>query len=288
MRVLLLGIVLLCSSIHTLYAYELEMVALKHRSADEVLPLIRPLLAADEVANGMGYQLILRTSPATLAQIKQVLAGIDSAPRRLRISVLQDVDQATLARMREVSGHVRLGNSARLDVPGAANQNGLNVQLQGGGDALNARVDDSNSQVSDHKTQQVQVLEGGRAFIRVGEAVPLPQRQLVQRPWGVEVIEQTQYQDVVSGYYVSPRIHGDNVTLEISTQNDSVGAMQGNYPTQNIQRAATTLSGRLGEWLEVGSVSQHQENRNDSWNSRDESQSDQTRNVYIKVEEITP
>lgn len=286
MRALLLSFVLMISSTTQLLALELEVVQLHHRSVDEVLPLIRPLLAEDEVANGMGYQLILRTSPETLAQIKQVLASVDSAPRRLRISVIQDVDQATLARMRAVSGSVRLGNNARLDVPGSVNQNGANVQLQRGGDSLNAHIEDRDSHTQDHKTQQVSVLEGGRAFIRVGQTVPMPQRQIIQHPWGTEVVEQTQYQDVSSGFYVSPRLRGDNVTLDISAQNDSLGNMQGNYPVQNVQRAATTLSGRLGEWLEMGGVSQHQENRNDSLTSHSRTQSDDDRNVYIKVEEI--
>lgn len=286
MRVLLLSIALMLSSFGQLMAHEMEVVQLQHRSADEVLPLIRTLLADGEVANGMGDQLILSTSPEKLAQIKQILASFDRAPRRLRISVMQDVDQATLARMREVSGRVRLGNSARLDVPGSGSQNGLNVQLQQGGDTLNARIEDRDSQSKDHKTQQVSVLEGGRAFIRVGQMVPVPQRQIIQHPWGTEVVEQTQYQDVSSGFYVSPRIRGDNVTLDISTQNDSLGNIQGNYPSQNLQRAATTLSGRLGEWMEMGGVSQHQESRNDSLNSRSSSSTDDNRNVYIKVEEI--
>lgn len=286
MRVLLLSIALMFSTLGQLMAHELEVVQLQHRSVDEVLPLIRPLLADGEVANGMGYQLILSASPDKLAQIKQMLASFDRAPRRLRISVMQDVDQATLARMREVSGSVRLGNSVRLDVPNAGNQNGLNVQLQRGGDTLNARIEDRDSQNKDHKTQQVSVLEGGRAFIRVGQSVPIPQRQIIQHPWGTEVVEQTTYQDVSSGFYVTPRIRGDNVTLDISTQNDSMGTMQSNYPVQNVQRSATTVSGRLGEWMEMGGVSQHQESRNDSLNSRSSSSTDDNRNVYIKVEEI--
>ncbi len=287
MRVMLLVILLMSSAVFQSWAQAAEVVQLQHRSVDEVLPLIRPLLGDGEVANGIGDQLILSASPDKLAQIKQILASIDRAPRRLRISVMQDVDQATLAHMREVSGNVRLGNSVRLDVPGDANQNGLSAQLQRGGDTLNARINDRDSQNKDHKTQQVQVLEGGRAYIRVGQAVPVPQRQLIQHPWGTEVVEQTQYQDVSSGFYVSPRIRGDHVTLEISTQNDSVGNMQGNYPRQNVQRSSTTLSGRLGEWMEMGGVSQHQESRNDSLNSRNSSQTDESRNVYIKVEEIT-
>lgn len=285
MKQLCVGILLAMLSLGAVSANELEIIALKHRSAEEVLPLIRPLLEPDDVANGMDYQLILRTSPRTLAQIKQLLAGIDTAPRRLKISVIQDVDRATLARMSEVSGSVGIGAAGRLSVPGSGNQAGLNVQLKQGGDQLNARINSSNAQSQDHKTQQIQVLEGGRAFIRVGQAVPVPQRQVIQRPWGTEVIDQTQYQDVSSGFYVSPRIQGNNVTLEISTQNDSLDTTR-RYPAQNVQHASTTISGRLGEWLELGGVSQQQDNESDTLNSRSSTHVNEQRNIFIKIEEI--
>ncbi|MDP1996739.1 MAG: hypothetical protein Q8J90_06040, partial [Gallionella sp.] len=71
---------------------ELEIIALKHRSAEEVLPVIRPLLDKNAVASGMNYQLILRTSPRNLEEIKRLLESIDVAPRRLKITVLQNVE----------------------------------------------------------------------------------------------------------------------------------------------------------------------------------------------------
>ena len=268
-------------------ANELEIITLKHRSAEEVLPMIRPLLDQDDVANGMDEQLILRTSPRNLAQIKQLLNSIDTAPRRLKISVMQDVDRATLARMNEVSGTVGIGSAGRISVPETGNQGGLNARLQQGSDKLNARLDSGDTQTQDHKTQQLQVIEGGRAFVRVGLSVPVPQQLVIQRPWGTEVVDQTQYQDVSSGFYVSPRIQGNNVTLEISTQNDdSIATTQGLYPSQNVQHAASTLTGRLGEWIALGGMSQKQSNQSDTPNSRSSSQVDEQRNVFIKVEEI--
>ena len=267
-------------------ANELEIITLKHRSAEEVLPMIRPLLDRDDVANGMNGQLFLRTSPRNLAQIKQLLNSIDTAPRRLKISVMQDVDRATVASMNEVSGTLGTGSAGRISVPATGDHAGLNVRLQQDGDKLNARSDSGDTQMQDHKTQQLQVIEGGRAFVRVGLSVPVPQQLVIQRPWGTEVIEQAQYQDVSSGFYVSPRIRGDNVTLDISTQNDSIATAPGLNPSQNVQHAASTLTGRLGEWIALGGMSQEQSNKSDTPNSRNSSQVDEQRNVFIKVEEI--
>ena len=270
------------------FANELEIITLKHRSAEEVLPMIRPLLDPDDVANGMNEQLILRTSPRNLAQIKQLLDSIDTAPRRLKISVMQDVDRATVASMNEVSGTVGIGSAGRISVPETGNQGGANTRLQQGGDKLNWRLDSGDTQTQDHKTQQLQVIEGGRAFVRVGLSVPVPQQLVIRRRWGTEVIDQTQYQDVSSGFYVSPRIQGNNVTLEISTQNDSIATTPGLYSGQNVQHAASTLTGRLGEWIALGGMSQEQNNKSDTLNLRSSSQVNEQLNVFIKVEEIVP
>ena len=267
-------------------ANELEIITLKHRSTEEVLPMIRPLLDPDDVANGMNGQLVLRTSPRNLAQIKQLLDRIDTAPRRLRISVMQNVDRATVAGMNEVSGTLGAGSAGRISVPGTGDQAGLNARMQQGGDQLHVRLDSGDTRTQDHKTQQLQVIEGGRAFVRVGVNVPVPQQVVIQRPWGVEVIDQTQYQEVSSGFYVSPRIQGNNVTLDISTQNDSIATTPGLYSSQNVQHAASTLTGRLGEWMELGGMSQTQSDRDATLTSRNNSQVDEQRNVFIKVEAI--
>ncbi len=286
MRSLLLAVMLLLNGLNVVWAQDMEIIELKHRSADEVMSIIRPLLDVDGSVSGMDYQLIVRTSPRNLEQIKQVLRSIDTSPRRLRISVIQDVDRATLARMTELSGSVGIRSSGRISVPGSANQSGLNIQVQQGNDRLNALIDSSEARKQDHKTQQVQVIEGGQAFVRVGQNVAVPQRQVIQRPWGVEVVEQTQFQEVSSGFYVRPRLRGDNVTLQINTQNDSITSMQGNYPQAEVQHATTTLSGRLGEWMEMGGVSQQQETSGGTLLGRNNSSSSEQRNIFIKVEEI--
>ncbi len=264
---------------------EMEVITLQHRNVDEVLPTIRPMLDPDGAASGMNNQLILRTSPRNLAEIKKILESIDSAPRRLKITVLQNVDRATISQLTEVSGSVGLGRDARVTAPSRAGGSGLSVEAAQDGDHLRAHIRSKRSLEDDRKTQQLQVLEGNRAFIQTGQSVPVPQRQIVQSPYGTRVIDSTEYLDMASGFYVLPRINGDRVTLEISTQNDSLQTDDHN-PAQRIQRVATTLSGKLGEWLVVGDIGQQKENRNASISSRSTSSISERNNVLLKVEEV--
>jgi len=265
---------------------ELEIIALKHRSAEEVLPIIRPLLDKEDVASGMNYQLILRTSPHNLAQIRKLLESIDVAPRSLKITVMQNVDSETVARLTEVSGNVGLSREARVSVPGNGNSSGLNVELGQGGDRLKAHVISTRSLEDDRKTQQLQVLEGSRALVHSGQSVAVPQRQVIQNQWGTRVIDSTQYQEAGSGFYVLPRVNGNRVTLEISAQNDSFAPGSGDQPTMRIQQTSSTVSGRLGEWLEIGGIGQQKSNDGSTISTRDTSRMREQRSVLIKVEEI--
>jgi len=268
------------------FSYELEIISLQHRSAEDLLPIIRPLLDADEVASGMNYQLILRASPHNLQQIKKLLTRIDIAPRRLKITVMQNVDSETIARLTEVSGTV--GNRARVSVPSNGNAAGLNVDLVRGQDRLGAKIISTRALDDSKNTQQVQVLEGNRALVRSGQNVPVPQRQVIQRAWGTQIIDSTQYQEANSGFYVLPRVNGDNVTLEISTQNDSFVPNQatGNYQETRVQRASSTLSGHLGEWLVMGGIGAQKNNDESSISTRSVSAQHEQRDVLIKVDEV--
>lgn len=246
-------------------ANELEIINLKHRSAEELLPIIRPLLGQDEMISGMNYQLILRASPRNIEQIRGLLEGIDTVPRSLKITVMQNVDSDTVARLTDVSG--RLGRHVRI----------------GNVDSVSARIVSTRTLEDDRKSQQIRVLEGNRALVRSGQSVPV--QQTVQTAWGTQVT--TRYQDVESGFYVLPRVQGERVTLEITAKNDTLSTNQnaGTYPSTRIQNASTTLSGRLGEWMSVGGTGQHSQSDSSTITSRSRSRADEQREVLIKVEE---
>jgi len=84
----------------------LEVIPLKHRTTDEIIPLIHPFLDRQGALSGMRSQLIIRTTPDNLQEIKQLLNEIDTAPRRLIITVKQEVGRAAARHLLSLSGNV--------------------------------------------------------------------------------------------------------------------------------------------------------------------------------------
>ncbi len=96
----------------------------------------------------------------------------------------------------------------------------------------------------------MRVTEGSEAYIETGEQIPIFAGTRWLAPDAVA--GGIEYKDVVTGFYVSPRVHGDQVTLQVSPFRHALRG-GGNIETQS---AHTTLTGRLGEWLLVGGVSE--------------------------------
>ena len=248
-----------------------EVIPLSYRTAEQLIPVLKPLLARDASISGMQNQLVIRTTPANLAEVRKVLATLDAAPRQLLITV-------------------------RHDAAGTAD----------GATVLSTRTLDS-----DLTTRTVQVVEGNRAFIQTGQTVAVPHTDVAgfagQRATsgqltgtapgasgatrgtiaGGQVSGWTEYRDVMSGFYILPRVSGDRVTLELDTQHDTAARPEQNLApgSANRQHAATVVSGRLGEWIEVGSVARSASEQGVILGST-RSVSAQNRRILIKVDEI--
>lgn len=264
----------------------LEVIPLNYRTVEQVIPIIEPMLAPGGSISGMRGQLIVRTTPANLEEIRRILASVDTMPRRLLITVRQDADSDSSRRAAEISGSVG-SDHARVVVPGSGDRGG-NVVLRDGDDRLQARVFDSRRAESDRNTQTVQVLEGNTAFIRTGQSVPVPSRQVVRTVVNGRVVEQvvdsTEYRDVTTGFHVLPRVHGDRVTLDINPQRDTLNRQ---IPgAVNVQGMATMVSGRLGEWIEIGGLGQERSSRQATLSGRGAGSVAESRRVLVRVEEL--
>ena len=239
----------------------LEVISLRHRTAEQVIPVLRPLLEPGDVLSGQSNQLIVRTSPANLAQIRAVLDSIDQPARRLTISVRFDAAQ----------------DSARSGVQ-------TDARISNRGSSAEIRIQDSSSSASERVDQRIQVLEGGRALISSGESRPLRQRQVIQTPSGPVVRETTVIQGTATGFEVVPRLAGSTVFLEIAPQREQF-APGGSGAIQS-ERVASTVSGRLGEWIDLGGASSASTRLESGiLSSRDRTTSG-SRGVWVKVEEL--
>ena len=265
-----------------------EVIPLHYRTVEEVIPILQPMLERGGTLSGFRGQLIVRTTPENLAQIKRILASVDSAPRQLLITVRQDADGSLRQSTADVSANVGNDNARVVIPPTSRERQGGRIVIREGDSRVRAHVLDSASTLSDRNAQTLRVSEGREAFIQVGQSVPVRGRQVTRTVVGGQVVEQvvdsTEYRDVTTGFYVRPRLAGDRVMLDISPQRESLsGDLRGGV---NVQRVVTTVSGRLGEWIEIGGIGQDASGQQSVLLGRASSGAAEHRRVLVKVDEV--
>lgn len=264
-----------------------EVLPLKYRKSEQVIPVLQPLLGRDSSISGFQNQLVIRATPAELAQLKRVLADIDTMPKHLLITVRQDADLDRARREAELSGSIGNDN-ARITVPGSGSREGGNVVFRDGDDRLRGRVVDTQRSSSSSTSQTIQVLEGNSAFINVGESRPVRSRQVVRTVVNGQivdrVVEGTEYRNANTGFSVVPRVQGNLVTLDIDPQREVFE--EGRRGAVNVQRVVTTVSGRLGEWMDLGGVNESRSDNQSVLLGRSSTSSSERRGVQVKVEEL--
>ncbi len=219
-------IVIIVTFVTAAWAQGIEVLTLRHRSAEQLLPQLQPLVEPGGMLTGTGDKLFLRASARNQADIRQALDALDRPLRRLMITVRQ-------------------GGTAEGEKVGASGT----VILSPGDSSVRARAGERRYSTRDSVSQQVQTVEGGRAFINVGRAIALPLREVVLTPAGVVVSRGMVWYDVGTGFEAAPRVAGDTVTLDISPRHDTHGPIPGSV---NVRQLSTTVSGRLGEWISLG------------------------------------
>lgn len=266
----------------------LEVIPLRYRTAQEVIPIIQPMVTREGSISGLQGQLIVRTTPANLDEIRRILVSIDVAPRQLVITVRQDADSDRSRSAVDVSGSVG-GEHGRVTVPPASRDSrGGNVVLREGDDRLRVHVAEGRDVGADRNIQTVRVLEGREALVRIGQSVPVRARQVRRVVVGGQavdqVVETTQYRDVTTGFYVLPRISGDQVTLDVRPQRETLSdTVRGSV---NVQSVVTTVSGRFGEWMEIGGIAQDASGQQTVLLGRTASATLDNRRILVKVEEL--
>jgi hypothetical protein len=240
----------------------LEVIELRHRTAEQVLPDLRPLLEPGAVLTGQRNQLIVRTSPDNLAELRRALEVLDRPARRLVISVRFD----------DAAAEERSAFEAR----GVVSTQGARAQL---------RAQDARSSASERVDQRVQVLEGGRATIATGQSRPVRQADILGKPGTPVQRQSVMIQEMATGFEVIPRLSGDRVFLEIAPQREAPGAYPGSVQGMG---AATTASGRLGEWFELAGVSGDRSAGARGLASAAHERTTESRRIWVRVDEVRP
>jgi hypothetical protein len=258
----------------TLAADSLEAIPLNFRTAEELIPVLQPLVPAGAALTGTGDMLLVRADASTLAQVRAAIAELDRAPRQLLITVGQSTglnrsDAGVTGSATVGSGDVQVG----VNRPPAAGT-GAEVLVHGGTSRNDIR-----------SLSSIRTLEGYEAYVTIGESRPFTSTTVSGGYHGPVVSESTGYRDVRTGFYAVPRVSGDRVTLEISPVQQRY-AGPGRGATVATQSVATVVSGRLGEWIEIGGSSETSSGASTGlirWGARSELTQ---YSAWVKVDEV--
>ena len=218
-------------------AQSLEIIELNHRSANEIIPVIKPLLDQNARVSGSRNQLILRASDANIEQVKKILAEIDKPLARLTISIKYARKSNTDLQGANVSGNVTFQKDKQTD------------SLQPDAN-FNARITSTRSDENNKSIQQMQVIDGNWANFNVGRLTPQTDTSVNISGNNTTVQSKTNYRHTGSGFRIKPTVRKDRVNLLIETHNSKTG----NMDNRNIEKMTvqTEISGRLGSWIELG------------------------------------
>lgn len=283
-RYCLCSLILLISLPAAASELNLEVITLHYRSADEIIPVIKPFVGTDGTVTGMNNQLIIKSTAANIADIKQLLLNIDRKPRRLMITVSHDISETVKEGEQAFAGRYSSGNSAISAGSHQDHGSGSGLSLHDQDADIRFRLDSERTTQTSNSDYRVQTLEGQPAFIETGSRVPVTDRTAYMTPQGVTVQDSTEYYNATSGFYVEPNINGDIVTLSISpfiTMKNP--EHRGEFKMQNIE---TTVQGRLGEWIEIGGIDQESRHESSGLLYQQHQTKEQEHKTYLKVEEI--
>src|SRR5512135_2966756 len=221
-------------------AQELQVIELRHRLAEQVLPALQPLVEPGGAISGMDSLLLVRTSPANFEQIRQAVAALDRQLRQLRITVGQGTvesgtDSAVRGSATVGSGDVQVGvNRPPAGEPGVA---------------VTARHATQRADL--RNVSSITALEGTETFIAIGQSAPVTTTQVTPGWTRPNVVQTTEYRDANTGFYATPRVSGDMVTLDLSPTQQR---FSGPPSDRRVATAGITtqVTGRLGEWIRVG------------------------------------
>jgi len=277
----ILGFLLFCGIAQ---ADSIETIQLQNRPAAELIPVIQPMLDADGSVTGQGFQLFVRSNERNLAQIRQLVEKLDTAARQLLISVFQGSERDL--RALAISGGFRYQDS-NADIAvgsGGRPSRGADVTYSTRGTEITGSALSTRGRLSDNPIHQLRVSEGSEGYIETGASIPYfsgstwlgAHRPVVEA--GVE------YKDVTTGFYVLPRVHGEQVTVEISPHKDALSRSHGG--AIDTQRASTTVTGPIGHWIPIGGVTDQTRRSSSSIGTYSSTHSRTNDSIWIKADVV--
>src|SRR5687767_15738451 len=115
---MVLAVALSCAALAPCAQQALEIIPLRHRTVEQVLPALQPLVEPGGTLSGSRGQLFVRASPANVAEIRRALDALDRPSKRLLILVRFDDAQERSRRALGASGTIS-NRGTQVDITAA-------------------------------------------------------------------------------------------------------------------------------------------------------------------------
>lgn len=214
----LAGLLLLAAA--GIAAAAVSVIELGHRPAAELLPALETAAGDAVTIAADGNRLIVRGEPEAIAELRGVVAELDRPAASLRVTL----------RRRTVDAEGR-------DGLGAVDRR---VETTGTERARRA-----------HARRAVRTIDGATARLDTGRRLPVREWIGGQDADGAFYGERLRYVDAPDSLYVTPRLQGDRVTVEVTV--DRLGTRDVHAPAERRQ-LVTTVRGAVGEWLPLAAI----------------------------------
>jgi type II secretory pathway component GspD/PulD (secretin) len=261
-------VILLLSSFSAFAETEFKIITLQHRFANDLLPVITPMVGADGTATGMNNQLILRASPERMREIEEAVSQLDVARVNRKITVKTSNDIQNQHERIEASGTARVGN-VTISNDRHAKPNTGSVDIQ-----------NSTRNISQNTNQFINVVDGERAFIRVGQIVPFTQEWVTLSQRYIQIERTTNWREISTGFAVRPRSIGNQVELEITPRI----AKPNSQGFVDFESLTTIVHATPGSWVDIGGTMQTNDEISRKILGIQNSASQQNSSLMIKVE----
>lgn len=272
MKKLVLACVLFMLSAVANAQVEFRMITLQHRFANDVLPTVQQMVGPEGSAGAIDNQLWVRATPERLAMIEEIVASLDTARKNMRITISHDDVRQSDSLGGGVSGSGRIGD-VRVGVGG--------VQSYERRDGVRIDLNQRQSNTSSSGSEFVSVVDGERAFIRVGQSVPFTQQWVMFSQRYLSTYQTTDFRDITTGFAVRPRHIGGLVELEITPRI----AKLNNMGFIDFEELSTVVRVKPGEWFDLGGNMQSRDDVSRAILSQQQGSESRSSKLMIKVDD---
>lgn len=263
---ILLFVLLSLVSFSVLAETKIETIELQHRLAEDLLPDIEPFLPEQATARAFQNLIIIKADTVTINEVRDLIEKLDTPLQRIKITVVRTDQNLTDKQKTRTT---------------------VNVEVNNGDVNANARVNRWSTKNNRNKDLQyrAQGIAGYPISISMSEDIPQQEQLVFIGPYGygAGVQTDTSYISLDNGFQAVARLLADQqVHVDIHPFFSELSRRNGTIEQSQV---ITTLVGPVGQWLELGHIS-NEENIDNTGVKSYHSHQTQHQRLYLKVEPV--